>query len=393
MAFFRNSAINLLNLHYAIMSVAIAGGSAFYAVYLIKAGLSDPLALVALGLTQAVRFVIRPVVLVVAIRFGLRRTLIAGAVLSALQYPFLAEVNGIGAVLYGLVLVTAIADVFYWSSYHAYFARLGDDEHRGSQVGEQMAAMTLVGIFSPILTGWLLVTFGPRTAFDASAVAVLVSVVPLFFTPDIPIARHVEGGFRAARFGILLFIADGWQAAMWVFVWQIALYLALGSDLLGYGGALALAAVVGAIGGLALGRTIDAGHGVRMVWIAMGLAMLMVGLRTASLGSPFLALVANALGPLATCLYVPALMTPVYTMAKQSRCVLRFHIATEGGWDVGNVAGCFMAAAMIGLGAPLWTTLLLPAISYVALLPMLRRYYSANPQVPIGPVRESAAHP
>src|SRR5204863_4188452 len=123
------------------------------------------LALVALGLTQAVRFVIRPVVLVVAIRFGLRRTLIAGSVLSALQYPLLAEVNGIGAVLYGLVLVTAIADVFYWQSYNAYFARLGDDEHRGSQVGEQMAATTLVGVFSPVLTGWLLVTFGPRIAF------------------------------------------------------------------------------------------------------------------------------------------------------------------------------------------------------------------------------------
>jgi DHA1 family inner membrane transport protein len=393
MAFFRNSAINLLNLHFAIFSVAISGGSAFYAVYLVKAGVSVPLALVALGLTQAVRFVIRPVVLVCAIRFGLRRTLVAGALLSALQYPLLAEVSGIGVVLYSLVLMTAVADVFYWSSYHAYFASLGDNEHRGSQVGEQMAATTLVGIFSPLLTGSLLVTFGPRVAFDASAVATLISVVPLFFTPDVAIARHVEGGYRAARFGILLFVADGWQAAMFVFVWQIGLYLALGSSLLGYGGALALAAVVGALGGLALGGRIDAGHGVRMVWIAMGLAMLMVGLRAASVGSSVMALLVNALGPLAACLYVPTLMTPVYTQAKQSRCVLRFHIATEGGWDVGNVAGCLVAAGMLGLGAPLWSTLLLPAVSYVVLLVLLRRYYTENPQVPIEAVTESAGHP
>jgi hypothetical protein len=393
MAFFRNSAINLLNLHFAILSVAMAGGGAFYVVYLIKSGVSIPLTLLALGLTQAARFVIRPIVLVFATRFGLRRTVIAGTILFAMQFPLLAEVNGVGPALYGLVLITAVADVFYWSSYHAYFARLGDNEHRGAQVGEQMAANTLVGIVSPLVTGWLLVAFGPRAAFDASTVMVLVAVLPLLRTPDIAIASHVPGGFRAARLGVLLLMADGWQAASTVFVWQIALYLSLGSSFLNFGGALALAAVVGALGGMILGRTIDAGHGARMVLVAMGGAVLLAVVRAASFGSPALALAANALGPLASCLYVPVLMTPVYTQAKDSPCVLRYHIATEGGWDVGNIAACLVAAVMLVLGAPLWTGLLLPLPSYAVLGILLRRYYRDNPQVPIEPVTESAAHP
>ena len=39
MAFFRNSTINLLNLHYGIHSIALSGGAAFFAIYLLKSGI------------------------------------------------------------------------------------------------------------------------------------------------------------------------------------------------------------------------------------------------------------------------------------------------------------------------------------------------------------------
>ena len=127
MAFFANRSVNFFSLHFVIFSAAFQGGGAFYAIYLVKSGISIPLTLVALGAVQAVRFIIRPLVLVFASRCGLRQTLIAGTVLTAVQYPILAEIGGIGPVLYALIVVTALSDVFYWSSYHATFARLGDD--------------------------------------------------------------------------------------------------------------------------------------------------------------------------------------------------------------------------------------------------------------------------
>jgi hypothetical protein len=37
-AFFRNRGINLLNLHYGIHCIALSGGAAFFAVYLLKSG-------------------------------------------------------------------------------------------------------------------------------------------------------------------------------------------------------------------------------------------------------------------------------------------------------------------------------------------------------------------
>jgi hypothetical protein len=393
MAFFRNNAVNLFNFHYAIHSIALSGGAAFFAVYLVKAGVSVPAALVALGLIQATRFFIRPVVIGFAARWGLRQTLITGTLLSVLQYPLLAEVNGIGAALYALVVASAIGDTFYWSSHHAYFAKLGDDEHRGSQVGVRMAAETIVGIFSPFVTGWLLVTFGPRVAFDTSAIIVMIAALPLLWTPNVRIERHVAGGFRAALQGTALFVADGWVAAGVVFVWQIALFQSLGENLLNYGSALAIAAIVGSISGMILGRYIDAGHGVRMVWIAVVIFSAMIVLRAIAAGNPVLAVAANALSPLGACLYVPVLMTSVYTQAKRSPCVLRFHVATEGGWDIGNVAGCFVSAGLIEFGLQPPTAILLSLIGTAVTFVMLRRYYTNNPGVPIEAMTDSAAHP
>jgi hypothetical protein len=38
MAFFRNTAVNLLNLHYSIHAMALYGGAAFFLIYLLRPG-------------------------------------------------------------------------------------------------------------------------------------------------------------------------------------------------------------------------------------------------------------------------------------------------------------------------------------------------------------------
>ena len=62
---------------------------------------------------------------------------VAGTLLSALQYPLLAEIRGVGPLLIGLIAVAAVGDTFYWTTYHAYFAALGDNELRVDVVGHR----------------------------------------------------------------------------------------------------------------------------------------------------------------------------------------------------------------------------------------------------------------
>lgn len=381
MAFFRNTAVNLLNLHYGLFALVMNGAGVFICVYLLKAGVPMPGVLAAMAGILVARFAIRPAIVPFAVRFGLQRMLIAGTVLMSLQFPIIAFVHGANFALYLMILVAAIGDTVYWSCYHAYMAALGDQEHRGHQISMREAIAAMAGIVSPILTGWLLMAFGPLTAFGAASAINLTAMAPLFWTPNIAVAKQVPGAFRAALPGVLFFAADGWIGSGIVFVWQIALFVSLKGSFLNFGGAMAISALVGAIAGLFLGRHIDAGHGNRAVFFALGPLVAMVLLRSLAVGHPVFAVAANALAYAGSCLYVPTLMTAVYNIAKCSPCPLRFHVATEGGWDAGGASGSLAAAFLLWIGAPLSVALLLPLLGVAAAFTMLRRYYAQHGHV------------
>jgi MFS transporter, DHA1 family, inner membrane transport protein len=376
MAFFRNTGVNLLNLHYGIHNIAMSGGGAFFLIYMMQSGVSIPQVFVSIALILLGRFIARPVVVGLTVRCGLRAMVVAGTLLCAVQYPLLAEVQGVGIVLAALIALSAVADTIYWTTYHAWFAALGDDKHRGQQIGVREAMGAVVGIASPLLTGWLLVSFGPRVAFGAAAAITAMAAVPLFWAPDVVVSRHVPGAFRAALPGLLLFVADGWIGVCNVLVWQVALFISLDRNLLGYGGALAFAALAGAIGSLTLGRHIDAGHGKWAVWYASGMLGLIVTSRAVAAGHATIAVLATALGSFGYCLYIPTIMTAVYTMAKRAPCTLRFHVATEGGWDIGGATALLTAAVATTFGAPLSASILLALPGVAAMTAMLRRYYA-----------------
>jgi hypothetical protein len=71
-------------------------------------------------------------------------------------------------------------------------------------------------------------------------------------------------------------------------------------------------------------------------------------------------------------------------MAKLSPCVLRFHIAAEGGWDVGCFLGALASAALVydDVSLSVAVLLALPAVTVIAHL--LRGYYARH-ALPIEP--------
>jgi len=377
MAFFGNRAINLLNLHFAIHAIALYGGGAFFFVYFLRAGLSPANILAFFAVILLGRFLIRPAIVPLAARWGLRRLLMLGTLVVALQFPLLAQVDGIGPKLFALIVVTSIGDTIYWTTYHAYFASLGDQEHRGHQIGVREAVGAMIGVVSPLVAGLLLVKFGPQWAFGVTAVVQVLSALPLLRTPEVAVVRSAPGVVKQALPALLLFATDGWIQAGYVAVWQIGLFISLGEDYLAYGGALAAAALVGAIGGLVLGRHIDAGHGGRAAWLAIGVLMFGIAFRAAVLGNATLAVIANAAGALINCLYTPTLMTAIYNQAKRSACALRFHVAAEGAWDIGAASASLISAFLFSHGVSLSGGILLGLIGATGSLVLLRKYYSA----------------
>jgi MFS family permease len=378
MAFFRNTTVNLLNLHYGIHALALNGGGVFFAVYLLRAGVPAYGVLAAIAAILAGRFLIRPSILILGRRYGLKPLVIAGTVIAGLQYVVLAEVHGVGWALIAWCLISSIGDTFYWTSYHAYFAALGDAEHRGHQIGAREAMASLVGIAAPLIAGWVLATLGPRVAFGATGAVLVIAALPLMLTPNVLIPQQASGSWRAARPAVLMMACDGWSAAGYIFVWQIALFGSLGESFTAFGGAMALAAVVGAISGLVLGRFIDAGHGQRAVWLAVGSAWVTVAVRALGYGDPALAVAANAAGVLVVAFYTPTMMTAVYNQAQKSPCVLRFHIAAEGGYDAGGAFGCLTVAGLLWAGVPMSVAILTSLLGTGCAFILLQRYYAAG---------------
>lgn len=353
MAFFRNGAVNRVTVHTSVVSFAQGAGGLFFFVFLLKAGVPVAIALLAQAATVAGRFVLRPALLPLAKRWGVKRLLIAGDLILACQYPMLAEVRGIGPALLGLIAISGVGEVFYWLNYNAYWAAVGDAEHRGHQVAFREALSAVIGIVAPLVGAGLLVSVGPRWGFGLVGLVQAAAVLPLLGAPDVPVKREAPGAFRAAGPVVPIMIADGWFDSCYLFVWQIALFVTLKQSFAAYGGAMALAGLVGAAGALWLGPHIDAGHGRRAVLIAYTLSVAIVLLRAASLRAPTVAVAANAASALLFPIMIPALVTVIANRSKASPCPLRFAMATEGGWDIGCFLACTTVAALFAAGAPL----------------------------------------
>ena len=106
--------------------------------------------------------------------------------------------------------------------------------------------------------------------------------------------------------------------------------------------------------------------------------------RTAAYQHPATAFLANAAGAIVVALYTPTMMTAVYNLAKRSPCVLRFHIAAEGGWDAGGASACLFAAGLIWAGAPLSAAIAVSLLGTAGAVVLLRRAYgAAQPAPPI----------
>ncbi len=373
--FFRNDAVNRVNLHGGVQSLARNAGHIFVLVFLVRAGVSVPMALLAQAGIVVGRFVLRPALLPLAKRFGLKPLMIGGALVVALQYPLLGEVHGLGPALWMLVAVAALGEVTYYAAMNAYFARVGDAEHRGHQIAIREVLAAIAGIAAPPLAAWGLLTIGPRATFAVVTLVQMASVLPLLGAPNVTVPATTPGLFKDARMGMALNAVDGWLDACFFFVWQLALFVSLGESLAAYGGAMALAGLVGAAFGIWLGPHVDAGHGRRAAAIAYGVGTAVVLLRAVGLGTPWLAVAANALGALFMPLLVPPMVAVTSNMAKASPCVLRFQLATEGAWDVGCLAACLLAAGLFAIGAPPVVEVLLVTPALLAGYLLLRRCY------------------
>jgi MFS family permease len=371
MGFFGNKAINRIYLHSAFYGLSDNVGFVFVYAYLLKAGLGVPIILCTIAALLLCRFAFRPSVIPVVKRIGIRNGLILGTGFDAAGYVILTFVHGLGPLYFAYVIFGAFGNAYYWTCYHAFVARVGDEDARGRQVSLVQAFSAIAGILGPLLASALISTWGSAASFPMAAVICAAGILPLLGTPNQHIAKQAVISPAAIKLATRSFFADGLMAGCTVFVWFIALFEALGENFSSYGAALALAGLAGAGMALGVGRLFDLGHQKRSFQIAYAMMAVMVLAKAFGSGNALGAVAANAFAALAGPLYLSAVNSRIYNAAKQSACTLRFHVYSEGAWDIGAASGCLVAALLAAQGFSFFWPILLGlvgcAIGYVTL--------------------------
>jgi MFS transporter, DHA1 family, inner membrane transport protein len=350
MATFKDKTFNLIYLHAVLQALVMHGGEGFAFVYLLKAGIGTEIVLLCIAGMFASRLVFRMAVLPLSLRFGLRNTLIGSVLVEGATYLLLPMINDAGPLLYLYLALWAASSSFYWTTYHAYVAQLGNNQHRGAQVSAMEAFGMAAGVAAPLIMGFLLTWFSAWVGFGFIALAMALAALPFCFGPQIGVIQHAELPAATKSLGRLLMFTDGIRSAATHFVWLIALFLTLGSNYVSYGGALALSGLTGAFMGLFVGKWFDLGKGVHAARVGYGAMIASSLVKCFGFSVPWSAVTGNALYAIAWPSYATALNSQVYNLARQSPCPLRFHIVAEGGWDLGMAFGCGLAALLVFQG-------------------------------------------
>ena len=367
--------LGAVTLHSALQALAENTGGLFMAAFLVRQGVSQPLALAALAALMMTRFAMRPLVLPLAIMLGLRAVLLAGIVVRAGGYVLLGFVTHADGWMLGYVLAMGLGSVLYWTAWHGYNAAIADHATRGQQVSLQQAASAGVAIVAPVLGGLIHDRLGPVAGFVLIAAIQLAAALPLWRAPEVRVAEQARVDRAVIRFAQPLYMAEGLHSGAVNVVWNLALFVSLGERFDAFGGAMALAGASAAGASLLVGRRIDAGHGRAMVPLAYGAAAFAVLVKTVAWHHPLAAIAATALGALVTPITQVALLAPLYVMARRSACPLRFAMATEAGWDMGCALACLLAAGALALGASYTWPILAGLAGVATVMQMLAHWY------------------
>ncbi len=378
MSFFSNKSLNILNIHYCLRAMGWEMCSMFTLSYLYKQGLALPAVFVAYAGMLCVRTLTRPVAMRLCLSKGVHFTLIAGTVVFACRYPVMIPIDGLNLWLVPFMLVSGLADVLYWVSYHNYFAAVGSEQDRGASVGIREAISTIVAVLGPLCGGFLL-SINRTYAFMLPFVLTLVSVLPLLKTPEIPkpLPATKEERKKVGHFGFFVFIGDGWfyQAGA---VWPLIVFMMLNDNYGNFGFILALAAFFRAVGNLFFGSMIDKGKGRQICFIGYGLHIIVYAVRGFFAYSVPAVVACDFFAAIAYCFSMTGLMSAVYNATKKASHPLYFTYYTELGWDIGAISAMLVCAGLTFSGFNVRWGLTVAVCGAVLSLAVLNRYYRSE---------------
>src|SRR3989339_1051628 len=141
-----------------------------------------------------------------------------------------------------MMTVIEIRIMLFWVPYHTDFAGFTNKRTRGRVIGFLSAIASLVSIFIPVISGWIIASYGFEILFLMSVLLMAVSIIPLFLVK--PTYEKFVFSFRDTWQTIFSrkyrrifgsYFADGVENIVGVIIWPIFIFQIMRGDFLKVG--------------------------------------------------------------------------------------------------------------------------------------------------------------
>lgn len=260
---------------------------------------------------------------------------------------------------------------FFWWGYHGTFVKTADQEYFGRETGAIQLLLTAASVITPILGGLIVYQISYQFLFILAGIIFLLGILVILPAPGAA-PRHdaqikkVWRIFKTHKRMVAAYVGWGGESGLYGIIWPIFLFLILG-QILTFGEIVSAAILFASLINLLVGVRVDR-----------------VGSRpTLAWGSPlnFLSWLARIFARTTGLIIV---VDTFYRVTEQMLTipldVLTYQKALEGGTGqalyfreisltFGAVFFLFLAAVLVFLNLPLWSTFVLASIG--ALMPIL----------------------
>mgnify|MGYP006415065347 FL=1 len=245
-----------------IVSLALAMVMIFEPIYLYKIGYSLQNIMLFYLITYFCYFILMPLGGKFARRYGYEVGMLIGTFLYIGFYVSLFFISEIPWLFYVAPVLLAVQKTFYWTAYHANFARYSDDEEEGREIGAITVVTSLVYIIGPVLAGFIISQWGFGALFMVSSVIFLASNIPTLITKEKWKPRHTD--YKKAytnlfakknRKSFLAYLGFGEELIVLV-VWPVFISLVI-SDILDIGLVVTVATLITTLLTLYIGKLSD----------------------------------------------------------------------------------------------------------------------------------------
>lgn len=199
-------------------------------------------------------------------KFGFRRALRVSVFLGAIYYVFFyfIDENNWKLLIPFILLVLTLYRLFYWLPYHVDFAKFTDKKNRARQFSVMNASREILGIFIPLIAGFLISRHGFNLLFIITIIIFLLSGIPLVGIPKTREKYAWSYGktlknllAKENRKEAIAFAAEGAENGIVLIVWPIFIYEILKGNYLEIGALTTFIIAVTAVIQLTLGKKLD----------------------------------------------------------------------------------------------------------------------------------------